>query len=439
MTAGRNLDPNIWSATAFQRDDGRMSVGGIAVDELVHQFGTPLQIFDEQHLRDRCREFRSAVPEARLYYAAKAFLSRAVVRIVAEEGLGVDVCTGGELAVVLAAGLPADRVVFHGNNKSKEELTQAVAARVGVVVIDSFDEISRLVEVTRRLGRRQSVLIRVTPGVSAHTHEYIATAHDDQKFGFPLSSGAAREAIGHVSVEDTLDLRGLHCHIGSQIFELTGYEIAASRVLDAYAAARDELGVVMHDVNLGGGFGIAYTAADDPCPAPQTAAALDELIAKMAAERGLPEIRVSFEPGRSLIGGAMCTVYEVGTVKAVPGHRTYVAVDGGMSDNIRTALYGAEYTPVLANRASQAAMITGRIVGKHCESGDIIVRDADVPADVRPGDLVAVAATGAYCRSLASNYNHVPRPAVVAVKEGRARLIIRRESIDDLMSLDIDR
>jgi diaminopimelate decarboxylase len=426
----------VWPAGTRRLPDGGLGIGGIALAELARRYGTPLQVLDEADLRARCRAFTAAVPDADVYYAGKAFLSTEIVRIVAREGLRLDVCSGGELAVALAGGMTPDHIAFHGNNKSVAELEQAVDAGVGRFVIDSLQEVDRLSAIARRAGRRARVLIRVTPGVSAHTHEHIATAHEDQKFGLSIADGSALEAVRRVLDLAALDLRGLHCHIGSQIFDDAGHRLAATRVLDLYAALRVGLGVTLPEVNLGGGFGIAYTAGDDPRPAWEMARDLCAIVADLARARALPPPRPSFEPGRAVIGPAMATLYEVGTVKQVAGLRTYVSVDGGMSDNIRTALYQAEYTVALACRTSAAGPVPARVVGKHCESGDILVRDCLLPGDVRPGDLLAVAATGAYCRSLASNYNYAVKPAVVAVDEGRARVILRRETIEDLLRLD---
>lgn len=431
-------DPRLWPTTAERQADGRLAIGGVTLADLAERYGTPLQVLDEADLRLSCRQFKAAVPDADVYYAGKAFLSKALVKMIAQEGLRLDVCSGGELAVALAGGMSPSRIAFHGNNKSMGELRQALDCGVGLIVIDSLDEIDRLSTLAREHGSRPRVLLRVTPGVSAHTHEYIATAHEDQKFGLCIADGTAARVVKRVLADDVLELRGLHCHIGSQIFDDTGFRLAATRMLDLYAALRDRFGTVLPELNLGGGFGIAYTAADDPPPAPTLAAALQETVAALARARDLRPPRLSFEPGRSLIGRAMVTVYEVGTVKPVTGHRTYISVNGGMSDNIRTALYQADYTAAVVSRTSNADPMRARVVGKHCESGDIVVRDARLPDDIRPGDLLAVAATGAYCRSLASNYNYIPRPAVAAVADGRARVILRRETVEDLMRLEVD-
>lgn len=431
------LMPVLWPRTVVRAEDGALRLGGASVPALAEEFDTPAYLFDEADFRARCREFREAFAGTDVFYAGKAFLCKAVVRIIAEEGLFLDVCTGGELAVALAAGMPPERIKMHGNNKSVAELTRALDAGVGWLVLDSFDEIDRLTALARERGARPAVLIRVTVGVEAHTHEYIATAHEDQKFGFSLTSGAAAKAIGRVLAEGVLDLQGLHSHIGSQIFDTAAFEVAARRVLGLQQAIRDEHGVELPELDLGGGFGIAYTSQDDPSTPAVLAAGLTKIVADECAARRLRLPRLAIEPGRAIVGPAVVTLYRVGTVKDVDGIRTYVSVDGGMSDNIRPALYGAAYSATVAGRRSAAPPLLTRVVGKHCEAGDIVVKDEFLPADVQPGDLVAVPGTGAYCRSMASNYNHVPRPPVIAVADGRARVIVRRETEDDLLALDV--
>ncbi len=437
------LDPAIWPASA-QRRDGVLQLGGAPVTALVDEHGTPALFLDEDDLRARARAYTVACGDSSgidVYYAGKAFLCTALARWIAEEGLGLDVCTGGELAVALAAGFPAQRIGVHGNNKSRTELTRAVAARVGHVVLDSFAEIDRLADIAATAGVQQRVLVRVTVGVEAHTHEFIATAHEDQKFGFSLRDGSAARAVAAVLAAPSLHLGGLHSHIGSQIFETAGFEVAAHRVISLAATIRDVHGVQVEEINLGGGLGIAYVAGDDPESPKQTLERLNGIVELECASVGLRAPTLSVEPGRAIVGPSAVTVYEVGTVKDVTldgGHtRRYVSVDGGMSDNIRTALYDASYTCVLANRESAATPMLSRVVGKHCESGDVVVRDTWLPGDVRPGDLLAVAATGAYCRSMASNYNHVPRPPVVAVREAATQVLVRRETEDDLLRLDM--
>ncbi|MFY1673033.1 diaminopimelate decarboxylase [Plantactinospora sp. WMMB334] len=432
------LVPHLWPRNVARGADGALEVAGLGVRELAAEFGTPAYVLDSDDLRSRCRDFRAAFPDEDVYYAGKAFLCRAVVRVVAEEGLHLDVCSGGELAVALAAGMPPDRIGFHGNNKSPAELARAVDAGVGRIVVDSFQEIDRLTALARERGVRPGVLVRVTVGVEAHTHEFIATAHEDQKFGFSLAGGAAAAAAFRILDEDVLELRGLHSHIGSQIFDTSGFEVSARRILALQAQIRDARGVELPELDLGGGFGIAYTTQDDPSPPHDLAKRLHKIVDGECEGLRLAVPRLSIEPGRAIVGPAVFTLYEVGTVKDVDGIRTYVSVDGGMSDNIRTALYGASYSATVASRRSTAEPILARVVGKHCEAGDVVVKDEFLPADVQPGDLLAVPGTGAYCRSMASNYNHVPRPPVVAVRDGRARLIVRRETEDDLLALDVD-
>ena len=431
------LVPELWPRTVTRAADGALTVGGVGVRDLVAEHGTPVYVLDEDDLRARCRDFAAAFSDADVYYAGKSFLCKAVVKVIDEEGLFLDVCTGGELAVALAAGFPAERIGFHGNNKSMSELSRAVEAGVGRIVVDSFQEIDRLTEISEESDRSPAVLLRVTVGVEAHTHEFIATAHEDQKFGFSLAGGAAYAAAVKILDEDKLDLKGLHSHIGSQIFDTSGFEVAARRVLELQAQIRDARGVELPELDLGGGFGIAYTTQDDPSPPDDLAKRIAKIVESECELAGLRKPKVSIEPGRAIVGPAVFTLYEVGTVKDVDGIRTYVSVDGGMSDNIRTALYDASYSATIAGRGSAAEPLLARVVGKHCESGDIVVKDEFLPADVQPGDLLAVPGTGAYCRSMASNYNHVPRPPVVAVRDGAARVIVRRETEEDLLALDV--
>ena len=434
-----DLEPAVWPVTARRGADGVLQLGGVDVRDLASQFGTPAYVLDEDDFRGRCRAWHDAFAGSDVYYAGKAFLCTAVARWVAEEGLSLDVCTGGELAVALAAGFPVERLLFHGNNKSVSELERAVAAGVGRIVVDSFDELVRLAAVAEAAGVRQRVYVRVTPGVEAHTHEYVQTGQEDQKFGFSLASGAAAEVVRRVLELPSLELVGLHCHIGSHIFDVHGFKLAAHRMVGLLAAVRDEHGVVLPELDLGGGQGIAYTAADDPMDVRDYATGLLAIVVRECDAVDLPVPRLAVEPGRAISGPTTVTLYEVGTVKELPGLRTYVSVDGGMSDNIRTALYDARYTAVLASRASAAEPANVTLCGKHCESGDIVVHDVPLPSDLSPGDLVAVPASGAYHRSMASNYNHVPRPPVVAVKDGVARVLVRRETEQDLLALDVDR
>jgi diaminopimelate decarboxylase len=431
------LYEGIWPRGA-RRSGGVLTLAGMDVRDLAAEFGTPLYVCDEEDVRSRCREYLGAfAPEGRVFYAAKAFCSRAVLRWVSEEGLGVDVCTGGELEVALSAGVPPEQITMHGNNKTMDELSRAVAAGVGHIVVDSFEEIARLAYLTEGAASRPNVLVRVTTGVEAHTHEFMATAHDDQKFGFSLASGAADEAVRRVIACPGVVFAGLHSHIGSQIFDTAGFEVAAHRVVGLAVRIRDEHGIEIAELDLGGGFGIAYTDEDDAPEVKELAQSLRDIVEGQCRAAGLARPRLTVEPGRGIVGPSTVSLYTVGTIKDVDGLRTYVSVDGGMSDNIRTALYDASYLCALASRASAAPPMLSRVVGRHCESGDIVVRHAWLPADLAPGDLLAVPATGAYCRSLASNYNHVPRPPVVAVGAGTARPIVRRETLDDLLSLDV--
>ncbi|MFV1365240.1 diaminopimelate decarboxylase [Mycolicibacterium elephantis] len=440
------LAPNVWPRNAVRGADGVVSIAGVPVTDIAAQFGTPVFVIDEDDFRSRCREMAAAFGGGEnVRYAAKAFLCTEIARWVDEEGLALDVASGGELAVALHAGFPAERIALHGNNKSIDELTAAVKAGVGHVVVDSMIEIDRLDEIAGAAGVVQDVLVRVTVGVEAHTHEFISTAHEDQKFGLSLATGAAMEAVRRVFATDHLRLVGLHSHIGSQIFDVAGFELAAHRVIGLLRDVVAEFGVdktsQMSTVDLGGGLGISYLPHDDPPPVAELAAKLSAIVRDESAAVGLPTPRLVVEPGRAIAGPGTITLYRVGTVKDVAvasdKYRRYVSVDGGMSDNIRTSLYDAEYDARLVSRTSDTTPILGRIVGKHCESGDIVVRDTWVPDDIEPGDLLGVAATGAYCYSMSSRYNLIGRPAVVAVRDGRARLILRRETVDDLLSLEV--
>lgn len=440
------LAPNVWPRNCVRGVDGLVRIAGATVTDLAAQYGTPLFVIDEDDFRSRCRDMAAAFGGGvNVHYAAKAFLCSEIARWVAEEGLAMDVATGGELAVALHAGFPAERIAMHGNNKSVDELIAAVSAGVECVVVDSMTEIDRLDAVAGEVGVVQDVMVRVTVGVEAHTHEFIATAHEDQKFGLSLAGGDAMAAIRRVFVARNLRLVGLHSHIGSQIFDVDGFELAARRVIGLLRDVVAEFGVEktaqIATIDLGGGLGISYLPQDDPPPVADLAVKLTSIVAVESAAVGLPTPRLVVEPGRAIAGPGTITVYEVGTVKDVAvgadRRRRYISVDGGMSDNIRTSLYGAEYDVRLVSRTSDAAPVLARIVGKHCESGDIVVRDAWVPGDVGPGDLLGVAATGAYCYSMSSRYNLIGRPAVAAVRDGRSRLVLRRETVEDLLSLEV--
>jgi diaminopimelate decarboxylase len=444
------LVSRLWPSNVERAGDGVLQVAGIDVVKIADSFGTPAYVVDESDFRSRARAFKLAFhsafaavgADADVFYAGKAFMNVAIVRWIAAEGLGLDVCTGGELAVALRAGFPPDRIGVHGNNKSADELERALRVNVGRIVVDSAVEIERLSRLARQRSVPVKVMLRLTVGVEAHTHEYIATAHEDQKFGFSLAGGSATEAVAVILAEPGLELIGLHSHIGSQIFDTAAFEVAARRTLGLHAQIRDDHGVELPELNLGGGFGMAYTTQDDPQPPEQLAGEMAAIVGTECQALGVAVPRISVEPGRAIAGPSTFTLYEVGTVKPVELDagvtRTYVAVDGGMSDNIRAALYGADYSCTLASRRSDAPPVLARVVGKHCESGDIVVKDEFLPADIRPGDLLAVPGTGAYARSMASTYNHVPRPAVVAVRDSQARVIVRRETEDDLLGLDVE-
>lgn len=439
-----DLASGVWPASASRDAAGGLVLAGIGATTLAQTYGTPVLVIDEDEVRTRARAFRHAFDRAaaangttaQVYYAGKAFLCTTVARWVVDEGLRVDVCTGGELEVALAAGVAPASIGFHGNNKSTAELERAVAVGVGSIIVDSDIEIERLSEITARTGAVQRVFVRVISGVHAETHDFLATAHEDQKFGFPLPD--AETAVARIRELPGLDFAGLHCHIGSQIFGVAGFRESASRVLALHE--RLLAGGPVPQLNLGGGFGIAYTRADDPTPIDELAAEIVASVVEDCAARGIDVPSLSFEPGRAIVGTAGVTLYEVGTTKDVTidsgAVRRYVSVDGGMSDNARTALYGAQFSARLASRAGAGEPQLSRVVGKHCESGDIVVDHEYLPADLVPGDLLAVPATGAYCVALSSNYNHVPRPPVVAVSGGESRVIVRGETVADLLSRD---
>ena len=448
------LLPQLWPQTVSRDEQGRLTVGGVDVVSIAREFGTAAYVVDEEDFRARARAFRDefAAPFAGLggvdvFYAGKAFLCTEVARWVADEGLCLDVCSGGELSVAQRAAFPAERIGLHGNNKSLTEIRQALEYGVGRIVVDSFAEIDRIVAVATELDVRAPVMVRVTVGVEAHTHEFIATAHEDQKFGFSLAGGQAAEAVSRIVAHgDRLELLGVHSHIGSQIFDTAGFEVSARRLIGLHAEVARLHGIHMPELDLGGGYGIAYTTEHTPLTPRELGEKMAELVRRELEAVGdggpdNPTPRISIEPGRAIVGPSTFTLYEVGTVKDVDlgggVQRAYVSVDGGMSDNIRTALYDADYSCTLASRRSEAAPRLARVVGKHCESGDIVVMDEYLPDDIAAGDLVAVPGTGAYCRSMASQYNHTPRPPVVAVRDGQARVLVRRETVEDLLALDV--
>ena len=405
---------------------GRLSVAGCDLVDLAGEFGTPLIVYDEDHLRARCRESLAVFGPGGVAYAAKAFLCRAMARLVHDEGLHLDVSTGGELHVALAAGFPPERLVLHGNNKSPAELAAAIDAGVGRIVVDGFDEFDDLDALAAERGCRPDVLLRVTPGVEAHTHVYLATGRDDSKFGFTVSTGAASAAVERARAADSVELRGIHAHIGSQVFRLDSFRQAVATLAGfAIPLGLDELSV-------GGGLGVAYVTGEE---APSLSA-WGEVVLEAAAEAGVTA-RLSVEPGRAIVASAAIALYTVGAVKDLPGIRTYVAVDGGMSDNPRPVLYGSGYEAFLPRAATAERPRAVTVVGKHCESGDVLVSDGRVPQDLARGDVLGIPVAGAYGYAMASNYNKVPRPAVVFARAGEARPVIRRETHDDLLRLDL--
>jgi diaminopimelate decarboxylase len=431
------FDLSLLPASARLGADGAVSVAGVALTDLAEQYGTPLYVYDEDEIRARCREYRAHFGES-VAYASKAFLCTAMARLVADEGLMIDVATGGELHVALHAGFPAERIVLHGNNKSVAELQAAMSAGIGRIMADSFDELDRLEAIASSVGFGGKVLIRVTPGVEAHTHEFIETGTDDSKFGFGLKSGDALEAVQRVVKSTTLRFGGLHCHIGSQVFRLDSFERAVEKMVGLVRTIEDETGAVVDELNLGGGLGVRYLPEDASPTIEYYATVVRDAVAKALADTGVrSRPRLMTEPGRSIVAPAGITLYTIGTFKPIDG-RTYIAVDGGMSDNLRPVTYGARYEVFLPGRATAERDAVASIAGKHCEQGDVIVGDARVPGDAAIGEVLATPVTGAYCQSMASNYNKVTRPAVVFVREGDARLVVRRETDADLVRLDVE-
>jgi diaminopimelate decarboxylase len=413
--------------TAEVQKDGHLRVGGIDLLDLVSEYGTPLFVYDESHLRARCREAVAAWGDG-VAYATKAFLCKAMAALAHEEGMCLDVATGGELHVALAAGVAADRLVLHGNDKSEAELARALAEGVGRIVVDSFDEIALLGRLTDQpSGRRPRVLVRVTPGVEVHTHEFVRTGQEDTKFGFSVAAGAAAEAVAALELLPGVELVGVHAHIGSQVFDVGHFEQAAE-ILGQFFAPLD-----LPELVVGGGLGVAYVNGEEAPSQAEWAAAAREACAAAGVD---PATRITAEPGRSIVATAGITLYRVGTIKELPGIRTYVAVDGGMSDNPRPVLYGSGYEAFLPREVEAPRPRGARVVGKHCESGDVLVANAQLPADLRVGDVLATPVTGAYGYSMASNYNKVTRPPVLFVSGGRARVVVRGETLDDLLRLD---
>mgnify|MGYP006139505093 FL=1 len=425
---------------------GVLAIAGCSGEKLVKEFGSPLFVIDQADFFLRAKSWRQVLDTSfgggQLYYAAKSFICVEVAKWLKELKLGLDVCSAGELAVALAADFPASDIEFHGNNKSEGEITTAIKAGVGTIVIDSFDELTRVAEIAKSLKKTQKVYLRLTPGVDAHTHEFISTAHEDVKFGFSIASGAANEAIEKCMEQSSLNLAGIHCHIGSQIFEVEGFKIAAQRLVAVLTTFRDKYSKELAELNIGGGYGIAYTKDESGISPDVVIPAIASVIKDECAKAKLAVPRISIEPGRAIVGPTTTTLYLVGTTKSVKldngSERRYISVDGGMSENIRPALYGAVYSAFLANRSSTAELISSRVVGKHCETGDILISEINLPSDIKAGDLLAIPATGAYGRSMASNYNHISRPAVITVINGSARVILRRENEQDLLNLDVD-
>jgi diaminopimelate decarboxylase len=432
------FDASLLPASATLDAAGRVAIAGVDLASLAERFGTPLYVYDEADIRARCRAYRSAFGDG-VAYASKAFLCVAMARLVHEEGLHLDVASGGELYVARAAGFPPDRIVFHGNNKSTAELRSALEAGVGRIAVDSADELERLETLVKAGLPAPRVHIRVTPGVEAHTHEYIETGNADSKFGFGLDSGEALAAVRRVVGRGVLRFAGVHCHIGSQVFRLDSFERAVDKMVGLVRAIEVEVGAPVEELGLGGGLGVRYLSHDTAPTIEQYAIAVHEAVAKALADAGVrsrPQLLT--EPGRSIVAPAGITLYTVGTIKAIAGVRTYVAVDGGMSDNLRPVTYGARYEAFLPARATSDRTTLVTIAGKHCEQGDIVVRDTPLPRDLEVGEVLATPVTGAYGHSLASNYNKVTRPAVVFVRDGAARLVVRRETDADLVRLDAD-
>ncbi|MER6209316.1 diaminopimelate decarboxylase [Streptomyces sp. NPDC001073] len=428
-------DLGVWPRSTRPAPTGDLTVGGVSLAEAADRFGTPVYVLDEQEIRERCRTYRTAFPEADVVYAAKAFLCRAMAHWVQEEGLGLDVCSAGELALAVTTGFPPERIVLHGNAKSPEDLRTALRLGVGRIVVDSTSEIARLAAITPA-GTRQKVMVRVVPGVAAGAHVKVRTGTDDQKFGLSITDGSAQHAVTRILDQPHLELVGLHCHIGSQIATTKPYVAAVRRMVGLLARIRDQHGITLPQLDIGGGHAIAYRPGEEQLNIPVLAGRIRAELEDGCARTGLPVPRLTIEPGRAIVGPAGVAVYRVLAVKRT-GDRTFVAVDGGMSDNPRPALYGVRYAPRLIGRPATAPPRLVTVVGRHCEAGDILADEVALPGDVHPGDLLAVPAAGAYHLSMASGYNLVGRPPVVAVADGIARVLVRRESLDDMSRRDI--
>lgn len=426
--------------TSRVQSDGHLEIGGVDTTELAKEFGTPLYVYDVAHIRSQSRTFRKSFSQqgvkGQVAYASKAFSCVAMIQLMEEEGLNLDVVSGGELHTALFAGFPPERIHFHGNNKSLSEIEMAVQADIGCFIADNFHELRLLEDVGRRLGKKITVLLRITPGVEAHTHEYIATGQEDSKFGFDLESGQVYEALNYVLNREIFECLGLHCHIGSQIFDANGFEIAIEKIFRQLHARFEELAFVPKVLNLGGGFGIRYTDEDTPQTAGEYVEALIRAVKKESVRFEFPIPEIWVEPGRAIVGNAGTTLYTIGSQKEIPGVRRYLAVDGGMSDNLRPALYDAKYEAMLANRGWAACDQTVSVAGKCCETGDMLIWDLQLP-EVCTGDLLAVFSTGAYGYSMSNNYNRIPRPAIVFVENGNASLVVRRETYENLVQLDL--
>ncbi|MEU9144156.1 diaminopimelate decarboxylase [Streptomyces sp. NPDC048349] len=428
-------DLSVWPASATRLPHGGLAVGGVSLAEVAERFDTPVYLLDEGEVRERARTYRDAFPGTEVLYAAKAFLCRAMVRWVREEGLGLDVCSAGELELAVTAGFPPERIVLHGNAKSPRDLAAALRLGVGRIVIDGPSEIARIAAAVGP-GSRQKVMVRVVPGVCAGGHDKIRTGTDDQKFGLSLTDGGAQHAIARVLGQPRLELTGLHCHIGSQITGVKPYLVAVRRMVGLMARVRDAHGLVLPELDMGGGHGIAYRPGEPALDLAELARRMRAELSGGCAAAGLAVPRLLIEPGRAVVGPAGVALYRVLSVK-LTGEKVFVAVDGGMSDNPRPALYGVRYAPRLVGRTSAAGTRPATVVGRHCEAGDVLAADVELPGDVRPGDLLAVPVAGAYQLSMASGYNLVGRPAVVAVHGGSARVLVRRETLEDFRNRDV--
>ena len=443
MTTLTQVDPAlrpVLPITAAVNAAGHLTIGGCDTAELAERYGTPLYVFDEADLRAKCqefvREFGSRLPRVGVLYASKAYIGKALAALIADEGLGLDVVAGGEIALARAAEFPMERTYFHGNNKSREELSEALSAGVGRIVIDNFQDIELLSEVARAAGKRQGVLLRITPDVDPHTHSHITTGVLDSKFGFALADGQAERAMKAALAADGLDVMGVHCHIGSQLFETEPYAEAIDKVL-GFASSMKRFGLNLREFSPGGGFGLQYTRDEAPPPLSVYAETVASAVVDSGKRHGLDLPYVTVEPGRSIVGRAGVAIYTVGSRKDVPGIRTYVAVDGGMADNIRPAIYGSRYEALAAGRplAREEELVT--VVGKYCESGDVLVKDVNLPR-LAAGELLAIPASGAYCLAMASNYNAALKPPIVFVRDGKSRLVRRRETYADLMACEVE-